>query len=55
MTAFAERFGDSAKADIPAMLGLFDRPADKGCIDALRAAPAVPGLNAAVLPISEAV
>ena len=55
MAAFAERFGDSAKADILAMLGLFDRPADAGCIAALRKKPAIPGLNAAVLPISEAV
>ncbi|MEZ5931636.1 MAG: toll/interleukin-1 receptor domain-containing protein [Alphaproteobacteria bacterium] len=55
MAAFAERFGDSAKADILAMLGLFDRPADAGCIAALRAQPAVPGLNAAVLPVSKAV
>lgn len=55
MAAFAERFGESAKADILAMLGLFDRPADEGCIAALRAEPAIAGLNAAVLPISETV
>ncbi|MEM9628612.1 MAG: toll/interleukin-1 receptor domain-containing protein [Pseudomonadota bacterium] len=55
MAAFAERFGDSAKADILAMLGLFDRPADAGCIAALRKEPAIPGLNAAVLQVSEAV
>jgi len=55
MVAFAERFGDSAKADILAMLGLFDRPADAGCIVALRKEPLVPGLNDAVLRISEAV
>jgi len=54
MAAFAEHFGDSAKSDILAMLGLFDRPAGVRCIAALRKEPAVPGLNAAVLPISEA-
>ena len=53
MAAFAKRFGDSAKADILAMLGLFDRPADDGCIGALRKEPAVPSLNAGVLKISE--
>lgn len=48
MAAFAERFGESAKAEILAMLGLFDRPADEGSIEALRAAPSVTRLNAAV-------
>ncbi|MEM7045327.1 MAG: TIR domain-containing protein [Pseudomonadota bacterium] len=55
MAAFAKQFEDGAKADILAMLGLFDRPADAGCIAALREKPAIPGLNAAVLSISEAV
>lgn len=55
MATFAELFGDSAKADILAMLGLFDRPAEAGCIAALRKGPVIPGLNAAVLPISDAV
>ena len=55
MAAFAERFGDSVKSDILAMLGLFDRPADAGCIDALRKEPVIPGLNAAVMQISETV
>ena len=45
MAAFAERFGDGPELDLLHMIGLFDRPANKGCINALRAEPAVPGLT----------
>ena len=49
MAAFADRFGQGPKANILAMLGLFDRPADESSLSALRAAPSVKGLNDAVL------
>ncbi len=45
MAAFAERFGeDSAEVEVLRLLGLFDRPATKGAIDALRGAAADPGV-----------
>ena len=46
MAAFAERFGeDSAEVEVLRLLGLFDRPATKGAIDALREPPSIPGLT----------
>ena len=53
MAAFAQHFGKNPKANILAMLGLFDRPADADCIGALRAAPTVTGLNDAVHRLSK--
>ena len=44
MAAFAERFGeDSAEVEVLRLLGLFDRPATKGAIDALRSRRRSPG------------
>ncbi|WP_295426853.1 TIR domain-containing protein [uncultured Thiodictyon sp.] len=36
------------------LLGLFDRPADAGCIRALREAPAIPGLTEPLMDLSQA-
>lgn len=46
MAAFAEGFGEeSAEVEVLRLLGLFDRPATKGAIDAVRSVPAIPGLT----------
>ncbi|MFC1713188.1 TIR domain-containing protein [Candidatus Poribacteria bacterium] len=45
IAAFEERFGDGPEVELLRMLGLFDHPADKGSIDALRAEPAIPDLT----------
>ena len=46
MVAFAERFGErSAEVEALRLLGLFDRPATKAAIDALRRPPPIPGLT----------
>jgi tetratricopeptide (TPR) repeat protein len=45
MEAFAARFGDGPEIEVLSLLGLFDRPADAGCIVALRRPPAIPGLT----------
>jgi tetratricopeptide (TPR) repeat protein len=36
------------------LLGLFDRPADKGCLSALRKEPGIPGLTEPLLKLTEA-
>jgi tetratricopeptide (TPR) repeat protein len=54
MEAFAERFGDGPKANLLAMLGLFERPADAAAIAALRAPPAIPGLTEHLVDLSSA-
>jgi len=45
MAAFAEQFGEGPELDLLYVMGLFDRPADAGCIAALREPPAIPGLT----------
>jgi tetratricopeptide (TPR) repeat protein len=50
MKAFAHRFGEGPELnrqalDVLKLMGLFDRPADAGCIAALRRPPAIPGLT----------
>ncbi len=45
IAAFEERFGAGPEVELLRMLGLFDRPADTGSIDALRAEPAIPDLT----------
>ncbi len=54
MTALAERFGDGPELDLLHIMGLFDRPAAGGCIKALRAAPAIPGLTEDLSTLDEA-
>jgi tetratricopeptide (TPR) repeat protein len=45
MQAFAERFDDGPKANLLALIGLFDRPAAAALIAALRERPAIAGLT----------
>jgi tetratricopeptide (TPR) repeat protein len=45
MQAFAERFDDGPKANLLALAGLFDRPADAKAIAALRTRPVIAGLT----------
>lgn len=54
MAAFERRFGESPEVELLRMLGLFDRPADSQALDALRAAPPIPGLNSEIRKLSEA-
>ena len=53
IAAFEKRFGDGPEVELLRILGLFDRPADKGSIDALRADPAIPDLTEHIQPLSE--
>jgi tetratricopeptide (TPR) repeat protein len=53
MAAFAERFGESSELDILRMLGLFNSPAPKEALDAVRAAPPIPGLTEHLQNISD--
>ena len=53
MTSYERWFGEGRELSVLRMLGIFNRPADKGCIDALRPAPAIPGLTDALQGISE--
>jgi hypothetical protein len=55
MAAFAERFGpNSAEVELLGLLGLFDRPATEGAIDALREPPPIPRLTAHLSGLDEA-
>lgn len=45
MASYERWFGEGPELDVLRILGLFNRPADKGSVDALRAAPAIPGLT----------
>ena len=53
MTSYERWFGDGPELAVLRLLGLFNRPADKGSIDALRAAPAISGLTDALQGLSE--
>lgn len=53
MADYARWLGEGAEVVVLRLLGLFDRPADDGCIRALRAAPAIPGLTEALIGMSE--
>lgn len=45
LAGFEQWLGPSAELDTLRLLGLFDRPADAGCLAALRKAPVIPGLT----------
>ncbi len=45
MEAYEKWFGPSPERDILYLLGLFDRPVEKGAIEALKKKPAIPGLT----------
>ena len=53
MTASAEQFDEGPELDLLHVMGLFDRPADAGCIGALRAEPAIPGLTERLSALDE--
>ena len=54
MAAFAEGFGgNSAEVELLGVLGLFDRPATKGAIDALKTEPAIAGLTDRLVALRE--
>jgi len=44
----------SAELEVLRLLGLFDRPADAGCLGTLRAKPPIPGLTDRVVDLSDA-
>jgi tetratricopeptide (TPR) repeat protein len=45
MAAFAERFGDGPIVELLKVFGLFNRPAELGAIDCVKASPLIPGLT----------
>ncbi len=45
LAGFEQWLGDSPEREALQLLGFFDRPADAGCLRALRSAPAIPGLT----------
>src|SRR5262249_16236822 len=44
LAGFEQWLGESPARDALRLLGVFDRPADSGCLGAVRGAPALPGL-----------
>ncbi len=53
MQAYEKWLGEGIELAALRLLGLFDRPADAASIDALRAAPAIPGLTEALQNLKE--
>ena len=53
MTSYERWFGESPELSVIRILGLFNRPADKDSLNALRAAPAIPGLTDTLLGMNE--
>jgi tetratricopeptide (TPR) repeat protein len=53
MASYERWFGEGAELSVLRILGLFNRPADRASIDALCAAPAIPGLTDALQGLSE--
>ncbi|MGI9486365.1 MAG: hypothetical protein ACR2RF_10905 [Geminicoccaceae bacterium] len=53
MTIFAAKLGEGPELDLLRLMGLFDRPADVGCIAALRQPPAIPGLTEKLSTLDE--
>ncbi|MCP5104339.1 MAG: TIR domain-containing protein, partial [bacterium] len=45
MAAYEKWLGDCAEKDVLYMMGLFDRPVEKGAIEALKEKPAIPGVT----------
>ncbi|PYS21761.1 MAG: hypothetical protein DMF72_16120 [Acidobacteria bacterium] len=54
LAGFEAWLGDSAESEALGLLGFFDRPADEGCLGALRAAPPVLGLTDQLSALTEA-
>jgi nucleoside phosphorylase/tetratricopeptide (TPR) repeat protein len=53
LAGFEQWLGDTPEREALRLLGFFDRPADTGCLRALRAAPAVANLNDRLSQISD--
>ncbi|MEM8948311.1 MAG: TIR domain-containing protein [Pseudomonadota bacterium] len=53
MGAFAEKFDEGSELDLLHIMGLFDRPADGGCIAVLRKPPAIHGLTGQLSALDE--
>ena len=53
MEAYEKWLGDSAEKDILYMMGLFDRPAEIGAIEALKANPVIPGVTGQLQQLAE--
>ena len=54
LAGFAALLAGSAELDVLRLLGLFDRPADHGCLGALRAKPAIAGLTERAVKLNDA-
>jgi tetratricopeptide (TPR) repeat protein len=54
MAALAQSFGNGPEVELLKMLGLFDRPADKGSLRALRKVPAIHGLSDHIRKLTDA-
>ena len=53
MVAFAEKFGEGPELELLHLMGLFDRPADAGCIAALKRPPGIAGLTERLSELDE--
>ena len=54
LAGFEKWLGPSAELEALRLLGFFDRPADEGCLQALRATPAIPGLTELLAGMADA-
>ncbi len=52
MEAYEKWLGESAEKDILYMMGLFDRPAEIGAVEALKKDPAIPGVTDQLMQLS---
>ena len=53
MTSYEKWFGEGPELSVLRVLGLFNRPADREAVDALRSAPAIHGLTDSLQGLSE--
>jgi tetratricopeptide (TPR) repeat protein len=54
LAGFEKWLGPGAEVEALRLLGFFDRPADEGCLRALRASPAIPGLTELLAGMTDA-
>lgn len=54
LAGFDQWLGDGPERDVLRLLGLFDRPADAGCLGALREAPIIAGLTDHLVVLDDA-
>ncbi|MCP5102541.1 MAG: tetratricopeptide repeat protein, partial [bacterium] len=53
MAAYEKWLGDSIEKDVLYIMGLFDRPVEKGAVEALKEKPAIPGVTEQLQALSE--